>query len=101
VCFFFFLARSLIRHSFLFLIELFLSFSTFDGQLSSPFPTSDGHVGNHVGFSSIYKILPFITASFGRFGLLDGPDHLFDAFPTISRTSLFFVLFLSFTYSFT
>ena len=43
--YFFFLARSLIWPSSLFLTELFLSFSTIDGRLSSPFPTTDGCVG--------------------------------------------------------
>jgi hypothetical protein len=86
--FIFLFARSLIWPSFLFLIELFLSFSTIDGWLSSPFPTIDGHVGNPLGISFVYGILPFITASFGHFYSLDKLGHLFDPFPTVTRTSL-------------
>jgi hypothetical protein len=87
-CVFIFLARSLIWHSFLFLIELFLSFSTIDGQLSSPFSTTDGRVGNPLGFCFIYGILPFITVSFGHFYSLDRSSHLFYPFPIVIRTSL-------------
>jgi hypothetical protein len=71
-----------------------------DDRLSSPFPAFDGRVGNHVGFSFVYEILPFIMASFGCFDLLDGPDHLFDTFPTVSRTSLLILfVFLQFSFS--
>ena len=83
-----FLARFLIWPCFLFSTKLFLSFLTTDGQLCFSFKTIDSRVGNPLGFSYVYGILPFIIASFGRFGLLDGPGHLFDPFLTITRISL-------------
>jgi hypothetical protein len=63
-------------------------------SLCSSFLTTDGRVGNPLGFCFVYEMLPFITAFFGCFSSLNGPDHLFDQFPTITR------IFLSFLFVF-
>lgn len=68
-----FLASSLNCHLFCFLTEFFFYLPNIDGWFWFLLPTTDGCDDHPEGFCSIYGMLPFITASFGRLSSLDGP----------------------------
>jgi hypothetical protein len=55
----------------LFYVFMF-SFLTTNGRVCSLLPTTDGRVGNCLGFYSVYGTLVYLTASFGCINSLDG-----------------------------